>query len=402
MDPYAWIESSLNTIHRANWYRSVQPVEGHPGPKVMLEGRQVLNFASNDYLGWAGDGRLAQAAIAAIQEFGTGSTGSRLLSGHRALHRQLERAIASLKQTEDAMVFSSGYLANLGTVAALVGPRDLILADQYNHASLKNGATLSGAKVIDYAHCDLNHLGQVLHQLRGQFRRCLILTDSVFSMDGDLCPLPEILQLAAQFGCMVLVDEAHATGVLGPTGAGCVEHFGCSGQTLIQMGTLSKALGSLGGYVAGSTALIDFLRNRVASWIYTTGLSPADTAAALAAIALLKQEPERRTKLWQNVQYLQQQLDQHLSLASEAAIKNPADLKRLPSQSPIICLQVRDAATILRAKAKLSAAGIFAAAIRPPTVPTSRIRLTVMATHEPEHLQQLVTALKTWCDSETV
>jgi len=381
-DPYTWLEQSLATIHKADWYRSVQALQRRPGAVVQLEGREVINFASNDYLGLAGDERLIQAAVDATQEFGTGSTGSRLLSGHRELHRELENAIASLKQTEDALVFSSGYLANIGTIAALAGKRDLILADQYNHSSLKNGAILSGAAVINYAHADIEDLKHQLTQHRQHYRRCLIATDSVFSMDGDLCPLPEILTLAEESSCMVLVDEAHATGVLGATGAGCVEHFGCTGQPLIQIGTLSKALGSLGGYVAGSAALMDFLRNRAASWIYTTGLSPADTAAALAAIQIVQEEPERRIQLNRNVGILKQLIAQKLP-----------QLKLLPSESPILCIQLASAADALDTGHKLKAAGIFAPAIRPPTVPTSRIRLSVMTTHELAHLLQLVDAL---------
>ncbi|HEY9807461.1 MAG TPA: 8-amino-7-oxononanoate synthase [Candidatus Obscuribacterales bacterium] len=386
-NPYAWLEQSLETIHRADWYRSVQTIESQPGPVVRLAGRDMLNFASNDYLGLASDDRLIQAAIAATQEFGTGSTGSRLITGHRELHRQLERAIADLKQTEDALVFSSGYLANLGTIAAVVGRRDLILSDQYNHSSLKNGAILSGATVVDYAHCDVADLRAKLTQQRDRYRRCLILTDSVFSMDGDLCPLPELLAIATEFEAMLLVDEAHATGVMGATGAGCVEHFGCTGHALIQIGTLSKALGSLGGYVAGSATLIDFLRNRAPSWIYTTGLSPADTAAALAAIAIVKQEPQRRAQLWHNVADLQQLI----GFSSHSS--NSSQLQPLPSASPILCFQVQDAATVLQAGQQLKQAGIFASAIRPPTVPTSRLRVTVMATHTAAHLQQLAKAL---------
>ena len=380
-EPYAWIEQSLATIRRADWYRSVQTIQGYPGPVVQVEGRSLINFASNDYLGLAGDDRLIEAAVAAVKEFGTGSTGSRLLSGHRELHRQLERAIASLKQTEDALVFSSGYLANLGAIAALVGKRDLIFSDQYNHSSLKNGAILSGAVVIEYPHCDVDALKSQLSQQRERFRRCLIMTDSVFSMDGDLCPLPALLDLAEQFNCMLLVDEAHATGVLGATGAGCVEHFGCTGRQLVQVGTLSKALGSLGGYVAGTQALIEYLRNRAPSWIYTTALSPADTAAALAAVNIVEQ-PERRNQLWRNVNYLKQLIAEQLP-----------QLKLLPSQSSILCFQLQNAADALTAGQQLKTSGIFAPAIRPPTVPTSRIRISVMATHEPAHIQQLVEAL---------
>jgi 8-amino-7-oxononanoate synthase len=377
-NPYDWIEDALKTIHRADWYRSVKTMSDRPGAVVTLEGRSLINFASNDYLGLAGDDRLIDAAIEATKSLGTGSTGSRLLSGHRELHRELERAIASLKQTEDALVFSSGYLANLGTIAALVGQKDVIFSDRYNHSSLKNGAKLSGAKMIDYLHCDLKDLETKLQQYRPSFRRGLIITDSIFSMDGDLCPLPQLLSLAEAFDCMVLVDEAHATGVMGETGAGCVEYFGCTGQALIQMGTLSKALGSLGGYVAGSATTIDFLRNRASTWIYTTGLSPADTAAALAAINIVQTERDRHQKLWNNVNLLKQQL---------------SGLNLLPSRSPIICLSLETPVEALDLAEKLKNNGIFAPAIRPPTVPTSRIRFSVMATHEPSHIQQLAIAL---------
>ncbi|GAB4343308.1 MAG: 8-amino-7-oxononanoate synthase [Leptolyngbyaceae cyanobacterium] len=398
-DPYSWLEPALATIHRASWYRSVNAITSRPGPIVLLNGQPVLNFASNDYLGLAGDDRLIQAAIAATQEYGTGSTGSRLISGHRELHRELERAIASWKQTEDAIVFSSGYLANLGTISALVGKRDLILADQYNHSSLKNGAILSGATLFNYAHCNLEQVRQLLSQYRSQYRRCLILTDSIFSMDGDLCPLPELLDLAVEFNSMLLVDEAHATGVLGATGSGSVEHFGCTGRPLVQMGTLSKALGSLGGYVAGSAALIDFLRNRAASWIYTTGLSPADTAAALEAIRIIHQEPQRRTQLWQNVHHLISRLTPHFPAdgnvpTSRSPLPLPSPTPTLlPSHSPILCLQVDAPGTVLAIGQALQKAGIFVSVVRPPTVPTSRLRITVMATHELSHLEQLAEGL---------
>ncbi|NJL00734.1 MAG: 8-amino-7-oxononanoate synthase [Spirulinaceae cyanobacterium SM2_1_0] len=379
--PYAWIERALETLHRADWYRRVQTIAGLPGAVVELDGRRVINFASNDYLGLAGDARLIHAATEAVAAYGTGSTGSRLLSGHRALHRQLEQAIAQLKQTDDALVFSSGYAANLGAIAALVGPRDLILADQYNHSSLKNGARLSGATICEYPHGDCTALNQMLNQQRPQHRRCLVITDSVFSMDGDLAPLPAILALARQFDSMVLVDEAHATGVLGATGAGGVEHLGCTGQPLVQVGTLSKALGSLGGYVAGSALLIDWLRNRAPTWIYSTGLSPADTAAALTAVQIVQQEPARRQQLERNVAQLRQVLAPHFSL--------------LPSESPILCAQCRTPAEALAIAQQLQQAGIFAPAIRPPTVPTSRLRFSVMATHEAAHCAQLAAVLTT-------
>lgn len=380
---YAWLEQSLATIHRADWYREVQSIDGGSGATVILSGREVINFASNDYLGLAGDERLIQAATTAIQYYGTGSTGSRLLSGHRELHGELEKAIASLKKTEDALVFSSGYLANLGAITACVGKRDVVLSDEYNHSSLKNGAILSGADIFEYSHCDVAALKSKLQEIRKNYRRCLIITDSVFSMDGDLCFLPSLLDIAEEFNCMLLVDEAHATGVLGETGAGCVEHFDCTNRQLIQVGTLSKALGSLGGYVAGSKNLIDFLRNRAPTWIYTTALSPADTAAALEGINIVKTEPHRRSKLWENINYLKDLMQ-----------KNLPSLQILPSESAIICFQLESASEALKIGNYLKESGIFAPAIRPPTVPTSRIRISLMATHQTNHIEKLVEVLR--------
>ncbi|MDY7003289.1 MAG: 8-amino-7-oxononanoate synthase [Cyanobacteriota bacterium] len=386
-NPYSWIEKSLSTIHKANWYRSVKTIESIPGAIIKLEGKQLINFASNDYLGLAGDPRLIEAAIQATKKFGTGSTGSRLLTGHREIHQELELEIAKLKQTETALVFSSGYLANIGVISSLVSKRDLILSDKYNHSSLKNGAILSGAKILEYSHNNIEDLTNKLEQYREKYRRSLIITDSVFSMDGDLCKLPLLLDLAEKYNSMLLVDEAHATGVFGINGGGCVEYFNCTGKELIQIGTLSKALGSLGGYVAGSKKLIEFLRNRAPSWIYTTGLTPADTAAALTAIKIIKKEPERRLKLWQNLETLMNLLEtenKHLG----------AEKKNLNYQSPIICFPLKNAAEALIIGEKLKQAGIFAPAIRPPTVNISRIRISLMATHETNHIQQLVAALE--------
>lgn len=380
---YSWIDKSLQTIHRANWYRQVKTIDSLPNSIIELEGKKLINFASNDYLGLAGDSRLIKAAIEATQKYGTGATGSRLLSGHRQLHRDLEMAIASLKQTEDALVFSSGYLTNIGTIACLVGQKDLVLADQYNHSSLKNGAKLSGANVIEYQHSQVNDLEEKLNTYRQQYRRCLIVTDSVFSMDGDLCPLPELIAIAEQFNAMLLIDEAHATGVMGKNGAGCADFFDCNNAKLIQIGTLSKALGSLGGYVAGSSSLIDFLRNRCSTWIYTTGLSPADTAAALQAVNIIKNEPQRREQLWKNVTLFKKELSK-------------MNIKLLSSQSPIICMELANASEALNMAKKLETQGIFAPAIRPPTVPTSRIRFSLMATHTSKHINYLIKILESF------
>ncbi|NEP77893.1 MAG: 8-amino-7-oxononanoate synthase [Okeania sp. SIO3B3] len=385
-NPYSWIEKSLSTIHKANWYRSVKTIESIPGAIIKLEGKKLINFASNDYLGLAGDPRLIEATIQATKKFGTGSTGSRLLTGHREIHQELELEIAKLKQTEKALVFSSGYLANIGVISSVVGQRDLILSDKYNHSSLKNGAILSGAEILEYSHNNIEDLTNKLEQYREKCRRSLIITDSVFSMDGDLCKLPLLLDLAEKYNSMLLVDEAHATGVFGINGGGCVEHFNCTGKELIQIGTLSKALGSLGGYVAGSKKLIEFLRNRAPSWIYTTGLTPADTAAALTAIKIIKKEPERRLKLWQNLETL-------MNLLETENQQLGAEKKNLNERSPIICFPLKNAGEALTIGEKLKQAGIFAPAIRPPTVNTSRIRISLMATHETNHIQQLVATL---------
>ena len=382
-NPYDWIDRSLATIERANWSRSTQVITSLPGTEVTIDGRALINFGSNDYLGLAGDERVIQAAIHATQAFGTGATGSRLTSGHKQLHQDLEQAIATLKGTEAALVFSSGYLANLGTIAALVGKKDLILSDRLNHASLKNGALLSGAKIVEYQHCCMADLRHQLQIHRANYRRCLIITDTVFSMDVDICPIAEIQELSIEFNSMLLVDEAHATGIFGATGAGIIEADNLVGQPLIEIGTLSKAIGSLGGYVAGSNSLIDFLRNRCASWIYTTGLSPADTAAALRSIEIIATSPHLRQQLWQNVEYLKQRFSKQLP-----------QLRLIPSASPIICIELPDARTAISIGCKLKQAGIFAPAIRPPTVPTSRIRLSLMATHQQLQLARLVDAVE--------
>ncbi|MFN8797221.1 MAG: 8-amino-7-oxononanoate synthase [Pseudanabaena sp.] len=379
--PYDWLDRNLASIHKANWYRSTQTITSKAGTIATIDGREMLMFASNNYLGLAGDRRLIEAAMSATQMYGTGSTGSRLVTGHLALHEELEQAIANLKNTEAALVFSSGYLANLGAISAVVGARDLILGDAYNHSCLKKGGLLSGAMSINYLHLDIADLAAKLQENRAKYRRCLITTDSVFSMDGDLTPLRKIMDLAARYDCMVLVDEAHGTGVFGDRGGGLTQSLAIE-QDLIQVGTLSKALGSLGGYVAGSAKLIDYLRNRAATWIYTTALSPADTGAAIAAINLVQKEPERRQQLWQNVKFLQQGL-QDLGIHAIAF------------DSPIIALKFGDGDidVTMHISQQLRQNGFFAPAIRPPTVPTARIRLTLMATHTTSQIQTLLQCL---------
>ncbi|APB32714.1 8-amino-7-oxononanoate synthase [Gloeomargarita lithophora Alchichica-D10] len=386
LDAYHWLTEALDTIERAHWKRGMKQVTSRSGAVVEIGAQNVLNFASNDYLGLASDDRLVQAATRAMQDYGVGATGSRLLSGHRALHRKLEIGLARWKRTEEALVFSSGYGACLGTVVALVGDRDVIFQDQYNHSCLQQGAKLSQAKLYSYKHNNIQHLQELLQQHRSQHRRCLIATETLFSMDGDCCPLPEVLDLAQQYNSMVLVDEAHANGVFGQNGAGWVQATDCQGRPLIQAGNLSKALGSMGGYVAGSSVLIEYLRHRAPTWMYSTGLSIPDTAAAAMAVAIVQGEPQRQAQLWRNVHDLRERLNQaELPLLSSVA-------------SPIICLPVRDAATAQELEPALLQAGVFAAVVRPPTVPTSRLRLSVMSTHTPDHLGELVAILSDFRD----
>lgn len=342
----------------------------------------LINFCSNDYLGLATHPAVKAAAIDAIDMWGTGATGSRLLSGQRPLHAELEGAIARWKGTEAALVFSSGTAANIGTIAALVDQRDLILGDAYNHACLKKGARLSHATYYEYGHNDVTQLQHYLKQYRWQHRRCLILTDGVFSMDGDVAPASAIVQLAAEFTAMVLVDDAHGTGVLGVTGAGTLEALGQSTAAVIQMGTLSKALGSLGGYIAGHQALITYLRHRASTWVYSTGLSPADAAAALAAIQILQSEPHRR-------QTLQERIQQFATGLAKAGV--PLLPRSLPT--PIFCIPAPDTTTVQHWGQQLQAQGCWVATVRPPTVPYSRLRITLRADHTREHIEHLLDAL---------
>ncbi|WP_245574276.1 8-amino-7-oxononanoate synthase [Desulfovirgula thermocuniculi] len=327
--------------------------------------------------------RVKAAAIEAIEKWGTGSGGSRLTTGNFRLHRQLEERLARFKGTEDAVVFNTGYMANLGTVSALVTRGDLVVSDELNHASIIDGCRLSRATVKVYRHKDLAHLRNILSAERAACRRCLIVTDGVFSMDGDVAPLPELLDLAEEFQALLMVDDAHATGVLGKKGAGTVEYFGLEGRGIIQMGTLSKALGAEGGYVAGDAALIDYLRNRARSFIFSTALSPPVIAAAMAALDVLEEEPHLLTQLHANVQFLYQGLKE-------------MGFQVLPTESAVIPLMVGDARQALALSAKLAERGVLVPAIRPPTVPegTSRLRITVMATHTPEDLQWALDAFR--------
>ena len=374
-----WIATELERIRAQGLHRSLLEVESAPAAELVANGRRYANFASNDYLGLAADPRVRAAAIDAVERFGTSASASRLISGNNSLHRELESRLAELKDTEDCLVFASGYMANVGTISALLGPDDVVFSDALNHASIIDGCRLSGATIHVYPHRDVAALSQLLSQ--SEARRRLIVTDGVFGMDGDLAPLPELVSLAEQFGCMLMVDEAHATGILGSEGGGSVEHFGLSGRVSIVMGTLSKALAAAGGYVAGDRRLIDFLRNRARAFIFTTGLPPAAAGAALAALEIVRTEPERRLRL----RFLAQQLHDGLR-AIESDVQ--------PVDAAIVPVLVGDSAKALAIASCLRERGVFAPAIRPPTVPagSSRIRFSLMATHSDDQVRRALEA----------
>lgn len=374
------IQAELDQLKRQTLYRQLRVIGSEHGSRVSYRGRSMLMLSSNNYLGLAAHPALKRAAIEATERFGTGTSSSRLIAGNLELLGELEARLAQFKATQAALVFGSGYLANLGTVPALAGPNDIIFSDELNHASLIDGCRLARAQVMVYRHCDVDHLKEMLARAAGARRR-LIVTDSVFSMDGDLAPLANIVELARRYQAAVMIDEAHAVGVMGPKGAGLASALGLEREIDVQMGTLSKALGSYGAYVAGSRTLIDFLINRARSFVFTTGLPPASTAAAFAAIELISADPGRMKRLWDNGCYLRQGL-------------LDAGFKLGRTATPILPVMVGDAQPAMDLAEALLARDIFVTAIRPPTVPagTARLRVTPTAEHSRADLDEAVAA----------
>ena len=360
--------------------RRLRPLDGGIGPRVLVDGRSVIQLCSNDYLGMAGHPAVKRAAADAALEYGAGAGSARLIVGTSAPHAALERDLARLKQTEAALVLSSGYHANTGVLPVLAGAEDVIFSDELNHASLIDGCRLSRAAVRVYRHADAEHLDRLLHDAAG-FRRRLVVTETVFGMDGDLAPLAELVVVAGRHDAWLVVDEAHATGVFGRRGGGLVSELGLTDAVDVQIGTLSKALGALGGYVAGSRTLVDWVTNAARTFIYTTALPPAAAAAARAAIAVLEAEPERRDRLRSHTAWLRGRL---AALGYELG----------PSRSPILPVLVGDAEAALRLSDALLARGVLVPAIRPPTVPegTARLRVAPMATHRMDDLARAVDA----------
>lgn len=374
------LQNRLEGLKRRGRYRSLSLISGAQTAAVTLDGKKVVQLSSNNYLDLASHPALKRAAAEALELYGCGAGASRLISGTMELHTALERKLAELKGTEAALVFSSGYHANTGIISALVGPGDTIFSDALNHASIIDGCRLSRADVRVFRHRNTRHLEELLVSAPPTGRR-LIVTDTVFSMDGDLAPLKEVVALARRHRAWVMVDEAHATGVFGPSGAGVVEEMGLAGQVEIQMGTLGKALGSFGAYAAGSRVLIEWLINRARSFIYTTALPPPVLAAALAALTIVNNEPERRKRLWQNAAFLKRGLSGLGYRLGDTA-------------SPILPVLIGDETKTMALRAALLERGVFAQGIRPPTVPegTARLRVTPMATHTEEELERALCA----------
>ncbi|NIT14673.1 MAG: 8-amino-7-oxononanoate synthase [Candidatus Dadabacteria bacterium] len=378
-----WIEDEIKNIKDKELFRILTELESAQSPEIIIDGKKYILLSSNSYLGLTVEPRVIRAAVEATEKYGTGSGGSRLVSGSTDLHRELEQRLARFKKTEAAILFSTGYLANIGTISTLVGKDDIIYSDELNHASIIDGCRLSKADIKIYNHLDINHLSELLKNDKNRKCKKLIITDTVFSMDGDLAPLPEIADLSDKYGCMFMIDEAHSTGVLGKRGSGGTEHFGIEDRVPVVMGTLSKAVGSLGGYIAGSRKLIDFIRNRVRSYIFDTSLPAPSLAASLAAIDIIEHEPERREYLWKLINTFKDGLED-------------IGLTVLPSHSAVIPVLIGDAKPALEFAKSLREYGIYTPAVRPPSVPQGkcRIRATLMAKHTEEHIETAIQAFK--------
>ena len=362
-------EQELLRLDQLQLRRKLVTVESAQGPRVMVNNRSMISLCSNDYLGLSNHPKLREAARVAMDRYGFGTGASRLVSGNTVLHEELEKRIAAFKGAEAAILFNSGYAANTGIIPALAKEGDAIFSDSLNHASIIDGCRLSKALVCVYRHRDMDHLETLLKEGQAAWRR-LVVTDGVFSMDGDIAPLPDIVSLAEQYDAIIMVDEAHATGVLGKNGRGTMEHFNLHGKVHIQMGTLGKALGSFGAYVAGDKDVIEYLLNTCRSYIFSTSLPPAVCAASIAAIDIVDAEPVWREKLWNNRNRLVVGLEaQGIGIGK--------------SETPIMPIIIGDNEKTLKAGKRLFDEGVFATAIRPPTVAegSARIRTTVMATY---------------------
>ncbi|WP_239559044.1 8-amino-7-oxononanoate synthase [Sporohalobacter salinus] len=370
----------LNRLKEAGLYRKLRVLEDAQAPQTIVDGQEIIMLASNNYLGLSINSQVKDQVIEIVEDYGTSSGGSRLTTGNYDLHQELEEKLAKFKKYEAAIVFNTGYMTNLGVLTTVVGKEDLIISDELNHASIIDACRLSKAEVAIYQHTNLDDLKAKL-EVGQNYNRRLIVTDGVFSMDGDLAPLAAIVELAREYNALVMVDDAHGTGVLGDSGAGSSQHFGLQDEIDIKVGTLSKALAAEGGFVAGSQELVDLLRNKARSFIYSTALAPGTIAASLASLQYLQDNPQILTTLWRNIKLLKSGLQD-------------LGYQLLPSNSAIIPIMIGDEEETMKLSRGLLEEGILAPGIRPPTVPegTSRIRVTVMANHQVQDLEKAVKA----------
>ncbi|MHB8891047.1 MAG: glycine C-acetyltransferase [Candidatus Limnocylindrales bacterium] len=388
-NPLAFLDEDLAALRERHLYRPLRIMSSAQGPIVSLDDRRVISLSSNDYLGLSHHPRMKRAAIEAVEQFGTGSGAVRTIAGTMTLHESLEAELAAFKHTEAVLTFQSGFSANTGVIPTITGETDLIVSDELNHASIIDGMRLSKAPRKVFRHADVDSLREVLRQARelgrdgagAPYRLILVVTDGVFSMDGDIAPLPGIVEAAEAYGAAVMVDDAHASGVLGKDGRGSVSHFGLEGRVAIQVGTLSKAMGVLGGYVAGSQALRDILVQRARPFLFSTSHPPAVAAACREAIAIMQEEPELIERLWANTRRFKAELG-----------RLGFDIGR--SQTPITPVMLGDSETTIRFSNRLFEEGVFGTSVVFPTVSLdrARIRTIVTAAHTDELLDQAVAA----------
>lgn len=370
----AHLSAQLEELKQKGTYFKLRVLDDQQEPVCTYDGKRVINLASNNYLGLTAHPKLREAAIAATQKYGVGSGAVRTIAGTMRIHIELEEKIARFKNVEACVVFQSGFTANAGTVSSILGKDDFIISDELNHASIIDGARLSRAKVKVFRHRDMAHAEQLLQEVQQEPGRKLLITDGVFSMDGDIGPVDKLCDLADKYGAIMMVDDAHASGVLGRNGRGSVDHFGCHGRVDVQVGTLSKAIGSLGGYVCGSRDLIDYLYHRARPFLFSTSHPPSVAATCIAAFDILENEPERIGRLWDNTRYFKQQL--------AGAGFNIGGVNTPASETPITPIIIGDGRTTMDFSRKLFDAGVMATGIAFPTVPEGKARIRTIMTSE--------------------
>lgn len=378
-----YLSDELQKLREQNLYQKLRILETEQLPVCNFDGQEVINLSSNNYLGLTTHPKLKEQAVRAVEEFGVGSGAVRTIAGTMALHMELEEKIAKFKQVEAAVVFQSGFTANAGTVQAILGREDIIVSDELNHASIIDGCRLSRAEIKVFPHKEVEACEKILQEIQDRKCRKLLITDGVFSMDGDIAPLPQLVELAEKYGCIMMIDDAHSSGVLGRNGRGTVDHFNLHGRVDIQVGTLSKAIGALGGYICSNRNTIDYLYQRARPFLFSTSHPPSVAAACIAAFEVLEEEPQLIEQLWSNTDFFKEGLKK---LGFNTGM----------SETPITPVIVGDAALAHQFSRELFQAGVFAQGIGYPTVPhgKARIRTIVTATHTQDELSQALETME--------